>query len=56
MVSEKYPIECVEGMDLSCLVNHERNNVLAEKYRKLSKKEKKILLSMSVSDSTSIMK
>lgn len=43
VVSEEYSIEYKEGMEPYYPVNDERNNSLAEEYRKLAEKEKRVV-------------
>lgn len=43
IISEEYSTEYVEGMEPYYPVNDERNNALAEEYRKLAEKEKNVI-------------
>lgn len=43
VISEEYSTEYMDGMEPYYPVNDERNNALAEKYRKLAKKEKNVI-------------
>jgi UDP-galactopyranose mutase len=43
VVSEEYSTEYSEGMEPYYPVNDDRNNVLAEEYRKLSEKEENVI-------------
>src|SRR5574344_1574464 len=43
IITYEYPADYVEGMEKYYTVNDEKNNKLAEEYKKLAKKEKKII-------------
>lgn len=43
VISEEYSTEFKEGMEPYYPVNNERNNTLAEKYRKLAEKEANVI-------------
>ena len=43
VISEEYSTEFKEGMEPYYPVNNERNNTLAEKYRKLAEKEASVI-------------
>ena len=43
VISEEYSTEFKEGMEPYYPVNNERNNTLAEKYRKLAEKEENVI-------------
>jgi len=43
VITYEYPVDYKDGMEKYYTVNDEKNNLLAEKYRKLSKQEKNVI-------------